>query len=154
HFFSPAFQFSTTFKSGADAELPAMVLSKNRFPSAVTSYPGPPGTKCASNSGWGASGSKVGFGPAVALTAAAIIFPSAPTKNNSLPSPRHRGCSPPATEILHWPSAAGNGRTYTSGWPDSSDVYAIQRLSGDSCPKCSLNSERRKETPFGTAPPS
>src|SRR5215471_6402224 len=72
HFLSPASQFSTTFKSAADGELPAMVLSKKRFPSAVTSYSGPPGAKCASNSGWGASGSKVGFGPAVTLTAAAI----------------------------------------------------------------------------------
>src|SRR5262249_34061613 len=38
HFFSPASQLSTTFKSGVDAEPPATVLSRKRFPSAVTSY--------------------------------------------------------------------------------------------------------------------
>src|SRR6059036_1220815 len=57
----------------------------------------------------GRSGFKGGFGswpiPGPAgdppLTATAIIIPSAPTKNSSLPSPRQRGWSPPASEIFH-----------------------------------------------------
>src|SRR5262249_14935320 len=60
HFFSPASQFSTRFKSSVDAERPATVLSKKRFPSAVTSYSNIAfwiafWAKCASNSGRGAS---------------------------------------------------------------------------------------------------
>ena len=42
-----------------------------------------------------------------AFTGTAITFPSAATKNNSSPSPRQRGCSPPATDIVVCPSAHG-----------------------------------------------
>ena len=61
------------------------------WPSLVTSYSKGGtgfGSKCASNSGWGVPGSKLGLGPTPAFTATAIIFPSPPTKNRSLPSPR------------------------------------------------------------------
>src|SRR5215813_1212509 len=155
HFFSPASQFSTTFRSGAGVP-PTTVLSKKRFPSAVTSYSKTAfwanWAKCESNSGRGVSTSKVGFVPAMAFTATAIIFPSPPTKKSSLPSPRQRGCSPPAVEILFSPSALGNCRTYTSRCPDLSDVYAIQWPSGESCPKSSPNCDRRKGTGFRSAP--
>ncbi len=46
--------------------------------------------------GWGTLASKEGFVPGLgtaALTATSIIFPSAATKNSSLPSPRQRGCT-------------------------------------------------------------
>src|SRR5438094_1490496 len=163
-------QFTTTFNSGAvPGPPPAIVSSRKRFPSVVTSYSNTASftaslgawAKCVSNSGCGVPGSKAGLvnGPegTPALTATAIILPSAPTKNSSLPSPRQRGCSPPVREIFHWLSAAGNGRTYTSRCPDSSDVYAIQWLSGESWPETSLNSERRKgvpETGFRSTPRS
>src|SRR5437667_5815859 len=99
-------QFTTTFSGGADAEPPpGFVSSRKRFPSAVTSYSNAASidwAKCVSNSCWGAPGSKEGLVPGpedtAALTATAIILPSAPTKNSSSPSPRQRGCSPPVTE--------------------------------------------------------
>src|SRR5262249_45334720 len=121
HFLSPASQFTTTFNSGADAEPLPMVSSRKRFPSLVTSYSNTilltDSNKWASNNGWGVPASKEGFVPAISFTVTAIIFLSAPTKNSSLPSPRQRGCSPPAIEIFHWPSAPGNDRTYTSERP-------------------------------------
>ncbi len=150
-------QFATTFSTGADAD-PAIVVTRKRIPSAVTSYSDAllagDGARCESNSGCGASASKERVAPYMAFTAAATIFPSAPAKNSSLPSPRQRGCSPPAMEIFHRPSPAGNGCTYTSRRPDSSVVKAIQWPSGESCPKSSLNPERRKGTGFRSAPPS
>ena len=53
----------------------------------------PPGARCASNSGLGASGSKVGFDPIVAFTATTIIFPFAPRKNSSFPLQKSN-CTP------------------------------------------------------------
>src|SRR5215831_745653 len=62
HFFSSTSQFTTTVKGGAEAELRAIVSSRKRFPSAVTSYSKivlkKPWARCASNSGRGASTSK------------------------------------------------------------------------------------------------
>ena len=89
---------------------------------------------CASNRATGVPASKEGFAPAAAFTGTAIIFPSAASKNSSLPSPRQRGCWPPAIEMVHSPSPGGNGRTYTSRRPDRSEVKAIQWLSGESWP--------------------
>src|SRR5262249_17408822 len=103
HFFKSASQLTTTFKYGADAGLPLMLLIRNCFPSALTSYSNwgvVVASMCASNSGSGAPARKESLGSVIALTATDINFPSAPTKNSSLPSPRHRGCSPPAMEIL------------------------------------------------------
>src|SRR4030095_12368160 len=56
-----------------------------------------------------------------------------------LPSRRHSGCVPPAIEICVCPVAAGNGRTYTSNVPDSSDAYATQRVFGEKRAWASLN---------------
>src|SRR5215469_1014949 len=136
HFLSPASQFTSTVKGGIVITPLATVSSRKRFPSAVTSYSNSglreARTNFTSKSTSGTPGSKEGLGPAVAFTATAIIFPSASTKNSSFPSPRQRGCSPPAIEIFVWPSPSGNGRTYTSSCPLASDVYAIQWLSGES----------------------
>ena len=41
---------------------------------------------------------------------------------------------PPAIEICVCPLAAGNGRTYTSNLPDSSDAYATHRVFGEKRP--------------------
>jgi hypothetical protein len=38
HFFSPASQFTTTFKNCVDVDLLPVVFTRNRFPSAVRSY--------------------------------------------------------------------------------------------------------------------
>src|SRR5438477_8977991 len=46
---------------------------------------------------------------------------------------------PPAIEISVCPLAAGNGRTYTSNLPDSSDAYASHRVFGEKRPWTSLN---------------
>src|SRR5882762_10366580 len=46
---------------------------------------------------------------------------------------------PPAIEICVCPLAAGNGRTYTSNLPDSSDAYATHRVFGEKRPWTSLN---------------
>src|SRR6516225_3616631 len=123
YFFDSRFQFTTTVRGGADAAVgPLTVLMRKRLPSAVTSYSKFVSTAgcsmCASNKATGVPASNVGFGPPDAFTGTAIIFPSAASKNNSLPSPRQRGACPPATEIVHFPSAVGYGRTYTSRRPD------------------------------------
>jgi len=62
HFLNPAVQLTTTFRGGVDA-VAVFVLTRKRFPSAVTSYWNitlftPPARTCASNSGTGAPGSK------------------------------------------------------------------------------------------------
>src|SRR5207249_5474205 len=85
-------QFTTTFNSGAvPGPPPAIVSSRKRFPSVVTSYSNTASftaslgawAKCVSNSGCGVPGSKAGLvnGPegTPALTATATILPSAPT---------------------------------------------------------------------------
>ena len=65
-----------------------------------------------------------------AVTAAAIsVFPA--RKKISLPSRRHRALSPPAVEIRTFPPGPGNGTTYTSDRPDSFELYASQRPSGE-----------------------
>src|SRR5439155_10054118 len=46
---------------------------------------------------------------------------------------------PPAIEICVCPLAAGNGRTYTSNLPDSSDAYATHRVFGEKRPWTSLD---------------
>src|ERR1700687_4998153 len=46
---------------------------------------------------------------------------------------------PPAIEIGVCPLAAGNGRTYTWNFPDSSDAYATHRVFGEKRPWTSLN---------------
>src|SRR6185503_9210804 len=46
---------------------------------------------------------------------------------------------PPAIEICVCPLAAGNGRTYTSNLPDSSDAYATHRAFGEKRLWISLN---------------
>src|SRR5262245_18797541 len=46
---------------------------------------------------------------------------------------------PPAIEIGVCPLAAGNGRTYTSNLPDSSDAYATHRVFGEKRPWTSWN---------------
>src|SRR5713226_7232623 len=50
---------------------------------------------------------------------------------------------PPAIEICVCPLAAGNGRTYTSNLPDSSDAYATHRVFGEKRPWTSLNGVAR-----------
>src|SRR5215469_9169503 len=105
HFFSPGSQLTITFNTGEGPDAPAFVTTRNRLPSAITSYPNAKKSggwaACASNNGWGFEGSKEGLAPSTALTATAIIFPSGLMKNSSFPSPLHRGCTPPAIEILH-----------------------------------------------------
>src|SRR5712692_4937583 len=58
--------------------------------------------------------------------------------------------TPPLVEICHLPdpegAPPGNGRTYTSKRPDSSDVYAIQRPSGEKAGSRSSNSVRTKSS--------
>src|SRR5207245_3652317 len=55
--------------------------------------------------------------------------------NSSRPSRDQIGNAPPPVEIVDLPEPngppAGKGRTYTSERPDSVDVYAIQRPSGE-----------------------
>ena len=58
--------------------------------------------------------------------------------NSSLRSRPHRGSAPPRVKICHLPPVLGNGCTYTSQVPDSSDVYVIQRPSGQTRPCPSL----------------
>ena len=53
------------------------------------------------------------------------------SKNSSRLLRDQIGTLPPALEICHLPPGPGNGRTYTSYLPDSSDWYAIQRPSGE-----------------------
>src|SRR5579864_2502674 len=55
------------------------------------------------------------------------------SKNRFFPSRDQAGILPPPEETCHRPPPAvsGNGRTYTSYKPDSSDAYAIQRPSGE-----------------------
>src|SRR5712691_1469530 len=57
---------------------------------------------------------------------------------------------PPPVEICHLPDPEAvpprNGRTYTSLRPDSLDVYAIQRPSGEKAGSCSLDGVRRKSS--------
>src|SRR6202049_2880810 len=147
HFVNPTFQFVTTVRGGEDAAAVFVVTRK----SAVTSYwngKKTPSAICVSNSGTGAPSRNEGLGSVTAFTSTAVIFPSAPAKNSSLPSPRQRGCSPPAVEPLHKPSEAGKGRTYTSRCPDSSEVYAIHRPSGEIWPWSSLNSVLRNGIGF------
>ena len=58
-------------------------------------------------------------------------------------SRRHSGCMPPATDISVCPLAAGNGRTYTSNVPDSSEAYASHRPFGAKRAWTSLNGVAR-----------
>src|SRR6266567_2090367 len=108
-------QLTTTVRIEDEALPPALVLIRKRLPSAVTSYWNRASLTTresgASKSGWGAPGSKDDMGTIALVTGTAIILRSAATKKSSLPSPRQRGCSPPAAEIFHLPSAGGNGRT-------------------------------------------
>ena len=60
------------------------------------------------------------------------FHPLRTVKNSSRPSRAHRGSVPPPVEIgQRLRSTAGNGRTYTSARPDSSDWYASHRPSGE-----------------------
>src|SRR5262249_16228073 len=92
HFFSPASQLTTMFRSNVDADAATTLLIKKRLPSAVTSYWNTAFwkacAKCDSKSGRGASTSKAGFGAAVVFTAKNIIFSSPPSKNYLWPTPR------------------------------------------------------------------
>src|ERR1051325_6003807 len=58
------------------------------------------------------------------------------------------GFVPPPVEICHFPSLAGNGTTFISNLPDSSDEYAIQRPSGETMPPNSCAADRRRGTGF------
>ena len=117
-----------TVSGGEDTAPAALTITRNRFPSAVTSswktslrlFALP--KMWDSNSGTGIPASNNGFGARTPFTSTAVTFLSASGSNSFLPSPRQRGCSPPAVEIGHLPAPEGNGRTYTSRWPDSSDV--------------------------------
>jgi hypothetical protein len=42
-------------------------------------------------------------------------------KKKSSPFLSHRTAHPPPCEIWHYPPGPGNGTTYTSGWPVSSE---------------------------------
>ena len=64
------------------------------------------------------------------------------------PSRDQVGWIPPAVEICHFPPGPGNGRTYTSGGPDSSETYATQRPSGENTASRSTNGVRRKAVAF------
>src|SRR3990172_11304411 len=65
------------------------------------------------------------------------------------PLPRdHVGKDPPAVEICHFPPGPGNGRTYTSKRPDSSESYASHRPSGEKAALASENGLLRKTTGF------
>ena len=75
-----------------------------------------------------------------AVTPAAIsVFPA--RKKISLPSRRHRALSPPAVEIRTFPPGPGNGTTYTSDRPDSFELYASQRPSGENWLPASKNGD-------------
>src|SRR6266481_4845603 len=115
-------QLTTTVRI-VEVEAPsALVLIRKRLPSAVASYWNRASLTTresgASKRGWGAPGSKDDLGADALLTGAAIILRSAATKKSSLPSPRQRGCSPPAAEIFHIPSAGANGQTQTPRGPN------------------------------------
>lgn len=64
--------------------------------------------------------------------------------NNSRLVRDHVGVFPPFVEISHLPPGPGNGCTYTSDCPDSVDVYAIQRPSGENIGPSSENGVFRK----------
>src|SRR5947207_2533314 len=49
------------------------------------------------------------------------------------------GKTPPPVEILHFPPGAGNGRTYTSIIPSSSEEYASQCPSGENAGAIRIN---------------
>ena len=64
------------------------------------------------------------------------------------PSRDHSGNLPPPVEICHCPPGPGNGRTYTSEIPDSSDAYASQCPSGEKAGYASLNGAPRNSSGF------
>ena len=76
------------------------------------------------------------------MTSAAImrLLPASKYKI-SRPSPLQRGIRPPLVDTGHLLFGTGNDATYTSCRPDSFDVYATQRPSGENCaPTPSVNS--------------
>src|SRR5665213_3935783 len=82
-------------------------------------------------------------------------------KISSFPSTRHLGRAPPSREICHLPTAGTapepggvKGCTYTSSLPDSSEIYANQRVSGEKLPCASLNVVFTKGTGFRSFPSS
>src|SRR5436190_15283652 len=71
-----------------------------------------------------------------------MSLPSGAMKYSSLPFGLQRGCVPPPAQTIHFPDfcEGGNGRTYTSNRPDSSEIYATERPSGENTPRRSANS--------------
>ena len=66
--------------------------------------------------------------------------------------------TPPLLEIGHLPPPAGtlaaNARTYTSNLPDSFDVYAIHRPSGENAASASMNFVVRNRSGAAALSPS
>src|SRR5262245_32877142 len=60
-----------------------------------------------------------------------MICPSSFRKNSSDPRRLNKGCKPLLLEICHMRPPSGQDRTYTWYAPDSDDVYATQRPSGE-----------------------
>src|SRR5205814_8253492 len=108
---------------------------RNRLPSAATSkllaY-GP------SNSILGVPARNAGE---VWMSTAMTLFPL--RYNNSRPLRFQRATAPPSFETCDFPPGPGHGTTYTSFCPDSLEVYATQRPSGENWACHSLNCESR-----------
>src|SRR5262245_43235424 len=69
---------------------------------------------------------------------AAVKSVSPFAKKSSRPSRDHTGAPPPSMEICVRLPGPGNGRTYTSARPDSSDTYATHLPSGENDAENSL----------------
>lgn len=109
---------------------PTELLGENirkRWPSALTSKRCP--SKKKSDIGNNSCGTPA-LTVAPRFTSTAIIFRSADMKNSSLPSRRHLGCTPPLTEICHFPTFGGIAWMYTLARPESLDENARYLPSG------------------------
>jgi glucose/arabinose dehydrogenase len=72
------------------------------------------------------------------------------TKESPRPSPRQRACMPPPGETCHCRPSGGNAVTYTGDVPDSDELNAIQRASGEKCGSSFTNGGLRSGSAGGS----